>query len=150
MDLFQRSVKERGVNRAGRRTHQRGTSILELVVCLPTLLLVFFATMELSRAWLTVNITTTAAREGARRASVTPPDGAGNFDSGPALARITTVLDAADITPDVINVACDAAPCVSGDQVTATVEVTFDTVLPVFLPMLVGLDIDRATVMRYE
>jgi Flp pilus assembly protein TadG len=138
------------MNQAEGHRHQRGTSTLEFIVVLPTVLLLFFAIMELSRAWLTVNITTTAAREAARTASVTPPDGAGNFDPGPALTRINEVLTAANMTPDAVNVVCDTVPCVAGSQVTANVQVTFDTILPVFLPMLVGLDIDRTTVMRYE
>lgn len=140
------------MNRTELHQHQRGTSTLEFIVVLPILLLVFFAIMELSRAYLTVHITTTAAREGARLASVTPPDAGGNFDAAQALVRINDILDAANITPDPggINVTCDAAPCVAGNQVTATVLVTFDTVMPIFLPMLAGLAINRTTIMRYE
>lgn len=138
------------MNQAGGKQHQRGTSTLEFIVVLPTMLLLFFAIMELSRAWLTVNIATTAAREGARAGVVTPPDGAGNFDPGPALARIDEVLTAANITADFREVVCNAAPCVTDSEVTANVQVTFDTILPVFLPMLVGVDIDRTTIMRYE
>ena len=118
---------------------------MEFIVVLPTMLLLFFAIMELSRAWLTVSLASTAAREGARVGSVTDP-----FNPGLAQARITEILVAANLVPVVSNVVCDNAPCVSDDQVTATVTVTFDTVIPVFLPMLTGLNISRISIMRHE
>src|SRR5512132_1640174 len=79
--------KEGAMNRAGRQNNQRGTSTLEFAVVLPTLLFVFFSIMELSRAWLTVNIVTTASREGARLGSVSPTLGGNVFDPAPAEAR---------------------------------------------------------------
>ena len=140
------------MNRTELHHQQRGTSTLEFIVVLPILLLVFFAIMELSRAYLTVHITTTAAREGARLASVTPPDAGGNFDTAPALGRINAVLTSANITPDAggINVTCNAAPCETDSQVTATVQVTFATVMPIILEILEEVVITRTTIMRYE
>ena len=138
------------MNRAGQQKDQRGTSTLEFVVVLPTLLFVFFAIMELSRAWLTVNIVTTATREGARMGSVTPPLPPGDvFDPAPAEARIDEILAAANLSTGATkDVACPT-PCVTGSQVQANVQVTFNTVLP-FLPMLLDIDINRTTSMRYE
>ena len=122
---------------------------MELVVVLPTLLFIFFSIMELSRAWLTVNIVTTASREGARTGVVTPLSG-GSFDPAPAEARIDQILAAANITTGVVrNVTC-GAPCATGSQVQANVQVTFDTVMPGFLPMLTGININRTSTMRYE
>ncbi len=140
------------MNRTELHHHQRGTSTLQFIVVLPILLLVFFAIMELSRAWLTVHITTTAAREGARVASVTPPDDGGGFNTALALARINEILAAVNITPDAggINVTCNAAPWVTGDQVTATVTVIFATVMPIILEILGAVVITRTTIMRYE
>ena len=138
------------MNRAGRQKDQRGTSTLEFVVVLPTLLFVFFAIMEFSRAWLTVNIVTTATREGARMGSVTPPLAGDVFDPAPAEARIDEILAAANLSTGVIrSVTCPGA-CVTGSQVQANVQVTFDTVVPIFLPMLLDIDINRTTTMRYE
>ncbi len=117
---------------------------------LPTLLLVFFAIMELSRAWLTVNIVTTATREGARMGSVTPPLAGDVFDPAPAEARIDEILQAANLLTGAIRTVTCPGPCVTGSQVQANVQVTFDTVMPIFLPMLVGMDINRTTTMRYE
>jgi Flp pilus assembly protein TadG len=130
--------------------NQSGTSTLEFVVVLPTLLLVFFAIMELSRAWLTVNIVTTATREGARLGSVTPPLAGDVFDPGPAEARIDEILEAANLLTGATKSVSCPAPCVTGSQVQANVQVTFNTVVPIFLPMLTGMDINRTTVMRYE
>ena len=138
------------MNRAGRQKDQRGTSTLEFVVVLPTLLFVLFSIMELSRAWLTVNIVTTATREGARMGSVTPPLAGDVFDPAPAEARIDEILAAANLSTGAIKDVTCPTPCVTGSQVQANVQVTFDTVVPIFLRMLVGLDINRTTTMRYE
>lgn len=143
-------VKEFAMKRLEHRNHQRGTSTLELIVVLPTLLLVFFAIMELSRAWLTVNIITTASREGARVGSVTPPLLGGSFDPAPAEARIDEILEAANLLDSAIRSVSCGEPCVAGSEVQANVQVTFDTVMPIFLPMLMGLDINRTSTMRYE
>jgi Flp pilus assembly protein TadG len=138
------------MNRARQQKNQTGTSTLEFVVVLPTLLFLFFAIMELSRAWLTVNIVTTASREGARLGSVTPTLGGNIFDPAPAEARIDEILTAANLSTGVTRSVSCVAPCVAGSQVQANVQLTFDTVMPIFLPMLMGIDINRTTTMRYE
>jgi Flp pilus assembly protein TadG len=138
------------MNRTGRQKNQKGTSTLEFVVVLPTLLFVFLAIMELSRAWLTVNIVTTATREAARLGSVTPPLAGDVFDPGPAEARIDEILNAANLLTGATKTVTCPTPCVAGSQVQANVQVTFDTVVPIFLPMLTGMDINRTTTMRYE
>jgi Flp pilus assembly protein TadG len=137
------------MKRSKQSDSQTGTSTLEFVVVLPTLLLVFFAIMELSRAWLTVNIVTTASREGARIGSVTPSP-ANVFDPAPAETRIDEILAAANLLTGAIrNVTCPQ-PCMAGSRVQATVQVTFDTIVPIFLPILMDVNITRTTVMRYE
>jgi Flp pilus assembly protein TadG len=138
------------MKRAGRQNRQRGTSTLEFVVVLPTLLFVMFAIMELSRAWLTVNIVTTASREGARVGTVTPTQAGDVFDPAPAEARIDEILASANLSTGVVRSVACPNPCVAGSDVQANVQVTFDTVMPIFLPMLMGLDINRTTTMRYE
>ncbi|HXG02381.1 MAG TPA: TadE/TadG family type IV pilus assembly protein [Candidatus Binatia bacterium] len=146
-----------------RRTRdQRGTSTLEFVVVLPTLLLIFLGGLEFSRAWFTANVVTSAAREGARVAVVTPATGPNPttspvFDPGPAVARIGAVLSAANLTPTAVSVTCTPAPpppgqsgCVPGSQITATVTVNFATVVPAFLPMLASRPITGTATMRRE
>lgn len=124
----------------------RGTSTLELVIVLPTLLLVLFGSIELSRMWMTMNLVTQAAREGARVAVVTAP-----WDGGAtALSRIDQVLQGANLTAAARNVAC-AGGCTANSMVTSTVTVNFQTLFPVMLPGLAGpLALTGQAVMRYE
>lgn len=112
---------------------------------LPTLLLVIFAICELSRVWLTFNILTTALREGARAAVVTSP-----FNANAGIARINTVLASANLTPIAPPTVTCAAPCQPGSQVQADATVTFQTLFPVFLPMLQTLPLQQSASMRYE
>jgi Flp pilus assembly protein TadG len=121
-----------------RLNSQRGTSTLEFLVVLPMLLLIFLSSLELSRAWLTSNIATNAAREGARVGVVTPPPNPSSptFDNGPALTRISEVLTAANLTAASVSVTCSATACPPDSQVQATVVINFETVVPLFLPIL--------------
>jgi len=148
------------------RGNQRGTSTLEFVVVLPTLLIIFLAGLELSRAWFTANIATNAVREGARVGVVTPPLGtnpsAPVFDNSAAVARINDILTAANLTPASVSVTCTppASPppglsgCIPDSTVTASVTINFVTVTPLFLPVLgtpsSPLVITETTVMRRE
>jgi len=135
-----------------RAADQTGTSTLEIAVVLPVLLLVMFAIVELSRAWLTVNLATTAAREGARVGSVTPTGPGDVFDPAPALARIDAILGAAKLTcasPPCASVTCPT-PCVPDSEVRTNVVVTFQTLVPLVLPMLTQATIMQVASMRYE
>jgi hypothetical protein len=137
-----------------RPDNQRGTSTLEFVVVLPFLLLIFLASVELSRAWLTDNIMVNAAREGARWGVVTSP----TFDNVAAEARMTDVLDAANLTADSKSVTCTpvspnptpADPCPRDSEVLASVTINFETVVPLFLPMLSPLILQETVRMRRE
>jgi TadE-like protein len=118
--------------------NQRGTSTLEFIVVLPTLLLIFLASLELSRAWLTANIATNAVREAARVGVVTPPPNPSSpsFDNGPALSRMSEVLAAANLTAATSAVTCSSAACPPDSQIEASVTINFSTFVPLFLPML--------------
>jgi Flp pilus assembly protein TadG len=147
--------------------NQRGTSTLEFIVVLPTLLIIFLGGLELSRAWLAVNIATNAAREGARVGVVTPALGSNPnapiFDDSAALARIDDILKAANLYPAASRgVSCTppATPppglsgCIPDSQVKASVTLNFVTVVPLFLPVL-GTPSDplvmtETTIMRRE
>ena len=132
--------------------NQRGTSTLEFLVVLPTLLLIFLASLELSRAWLTANVATNAVREAARVGVVTPPPDPNNptFNNGPALARLTEVLNAANLTAATMSVTCSSTACPPDSQVEASVTINFDTVVPLFLPMLDQLPLQQVVRMRRE
>jgi Flp pilus assembly protein TadG len=129
---------------------ERGTSTLEFAVVLPSLLIIFLGGLELSRAWLTVNVTTNAVREGARVGAASNPVISGSnpvtysFDNTLALARLNQVLSSANLTPVTASVTCipAAAPpagttgCTPDSQIQASATVNFVTVAPLFLPML--------------
>jgi Flp pilus assembly protein TadG len=126
----------------------RGTSTVEFLVVLPTLLFVMLAIMELSRAWMTLNVVAAAAREGARVGVVTDP-----FDPAPAISRINTVLAGANLTPSTPpTVTCtNPLPCAPDSQVTATVTVNFSTLFPVIVPGLTGpIPLTNQAVAHFE
>ena len=104
---------------------------------------------------LAVNIVTTATREGARVGVVTPTLGGNVFDPTAADARITAVLNSANLTA--VNAqpwtTC-GTPCIPGSQVQASVQVNFVTFVPMLSTWL-GTSgspfvITRNTTMRYE
>jgi Flp pilus assembly protein TadG len=144
-------LPEREVRMAAMKTEKRphrncrGTSTLEFIVVLPLLMLILFAGVELSRAWMTMNVVVSAAREGARVGVVTAP-----FSSAAAIARMNAVLAGANLTSTVASVTC-AAPCGPDSLVTATVTVNFQTLFPVLLPMIPSpLPLTETAVMRFE
>lgn len=123
----------------------RGTSTLEMIIVLPCLLLVLFGSVELSRMWMTMNLVTQSAYEGARVAVVTEP-----FSTGPAITRINQVLAGGHLVAAAATVTC-AAPCAVNSPVTATVTVNFSTLFPKLLPVLAGpLPLTSTAVLRYE
>ncbi len=134
-----------------RQRDQRGTAPLEFVLVLPLLLFVWFGIVELSRAWHSLNIATTAAREGARVGSTTPTGAGDVFDPSPAEARIDGILAAANLlTGATRTVTCIPAECVPDSVVRADVSVTFGTAVPLVLPILQSLIIQQSASMRYE
>jgi hypothetical protein len=92
---------------------------------------------------MTVNLATTAVREGARAGAVAPdPVSAGN-------ARINQILGAGNWGGG--GVTCSTSPCAEGSEVTANVVVTFQTVVPLLLPaMFQNMPITQTAVARYE
>ena len=124
--------------------NSRGTSTLEFVVVLPVLLFVLFSIVELSRAWLTLNLATAAAREGVRAGVFAAPDSVSSVGD----AKINTILGNGTGTG---GVTCAASPCAPDQVVSATVTVQFRTVVPLILPaMFDPLNITQTASMRYE
>jgi Flp pilus assembly protein TadG len=124
--------------------NSRGTSTLEFVVVLPVLLFVLFSIVEVSRAWLTLNLATAAAREGVRAGVVAAPDSVTSVGN----ARINSMLGAGQWTG---GVSCAASPCAPDQVVSATVTMRFQTVVPLILPaMFANMNITQTASMRYE
>lgn len=130
-----------------RLSEQRGSAMVEMVVVLPILLFVLFAICELSRAFLTLHLTTTAVREAARAASVATAANA----SSEGVARLNAVLASGGLTGQnqsvVVQPSC-APPCEC--EVVATVDVVFTTIFPVLLPQLQTLTLTQTARMRHE
>jgi len=122
----------------------RGTSTLEFVVVLPVLLFVLFSIVEISRAWLTLNLATAAAREGVRAGVVAAPDSVSTAGN----AKIDAMLGSGNWTG---NVSCATSPCAPDQVVSATVTLQFQTVVPQIMPAMFGtMNITQTATMRYE
>ena len=124
---------------------ERGVASLEFVLILPILLFVIFTGVELSRAWMTLNLLTSAAREAARAGVVASPTGvaaAGN-------ARLTAILASVGGWSGP-GTSCSQNPCVTDAQVTVTVSVNFNTVLPNIWILPQPLVLTQTASMRYE
>jgi Flp pilus assembly protein TadG len=128
--------------------------MVEFIIILPALLLVLFATMEVSRLWLTVGVVAEAAREGARAGALTSP-----FVDDPsgAISTIISVLTAANLSassPTTVKcVPTGSCTTGSGATVTATVSVPFNTPIPLLVPLFggsSGLAVSQTAQMRYE
>jgi len=118
--------------------------VIELALVLPLLLIVVFGITEFGRAWMTLNVLTSAAREGCRLAVVTAPDVTA------VDARVREVCNAARVTPTSILVAGPDPDDVSR-RVTVTVEANFQVVTGNLLGPFSGTIPLRANaVMRHE
>jgi Flp pilus assembly protein TadG len=124
---------------------QRGVASLEFVLILPILLFVLFASAELSRAFFTLNLLTTAAREAARAGVVAAPDAV----QARGTARLNQLLGAGNWSG---TVTCVPAPCSidTDSRVQVNVSMPFTTVLPNLLPMLSSITLQQTASMRYE
>jgi Flp pilus assembly protein TadG len=109
--------------------NERGTSSVEFILIAPFLLLILFASVELSRAWFTMNLLTTAAREAVRAAVVAAPDQVASVGN----ARLTQILGAGNYSG---GVSCSTNPCGQNSQVTANISMNFNTVVPNLLWMI--------------
>ena len=126
------------------RKNERGQSVIEMALVLPLLLLVVFGITEFGRAWMAMNVLTSAAREGCRLAVVTGPDVAA------VEARVQAVCDAARIVPTAIDVV-GPDPADVSRRVTVTVEADFQVVTGNLLGPFSGIIPLQATaVMRHE
>ena len=122
----------------------RGQTVVEFALVLPLLLLVLFGITEFGRCWMTVNILTSAAREGARLAAVTAPNIAD------VNAKVTDVCTAAGVTPTLITVV-PPDPLDPEGRLSVTVQADFVVIPGNFLGSFSGTIPLRATsVMRHE
>jgi Flp pilus assembly protein TadG len=124
--------------------NSRGQSVVEFALVLPLLFVLVFGITEFGRAWMQMNLMTSAAREGARLAVVTAPD------VGRVTARVQEVCDAGRINPTLITVSGPDATD-PDRRVTVTVEANFQVVTGTILNTFSGTIPLRATAtMRHE
>lgn len=122
----------------------RGQAIVEFALVINLLLLILFGITEFGRAWMTVNVLTSAAREGVRLAVVTEPN---VID---VKQRVTDVCTAAGITPTAITVV-GPNPQDIERKVTVTVKANFKILTGDILgPMSGTIPLSAESVMRYE
>jgi Flp pilus assembly protein TadG len=131
--------------------HERGSSTVELLFVIPILFLMFAGIFECSRAWLTVSMVASAAREGARVGVRTPTTGSNNtFNAAPALTQIDSILSGAGLSAGATRSVACASPCQPDSQVTSTVSVPFTTIIPALDAVLGTVNVTETAVMRYE
>lgn len=133
------------IRAVGRRLKDsRGQSMVEFALVLPILLLLVFGVTEFSRAFMTLNVITAAAREGCRVAVVTDPD------TDAVMARVNEVCAAARVTPSNVAVA-GPDPADVDRRVTVTVETNFQVLSAQVLGAFSGvISLHASAVMRHE
>jgi Flp pilus assembly protein TadG len=122
----------------------RGQAVIEFALILPLLLLLCFGITEFGRAWMTMNILTSAAREGVRLAAVTAPDVAA------VTQRVRDVCDAARVVPSTITVV-PPDPNDVNRRVSVTVETQFVVIPGQILGSFNGsIPLRTTSIMRHE
>ena len=115
--------------------------MVELAIILPLLLLIVFGIFEFGRAMYITNTLTNAAREGARRAAVSPAP----IDID---AFVTSSIPF-DQTGLVITTSTTTPVSGTGVPVTVTITLPFNTVTEM-IPLLDGIILRGEATMRYE
>ena len=135
----------RAMDRLRLLSEERGSAMVEMVFVVPVLALILFGIVELSRAWFTLQVAASAAREGARAGAVAPT---GNEKSN-GEARIDALLTTAGLTATSRSVDKVALAGTTDFEIVSTVNLTFSTVLPL-LPQLQSLSLSESARMRFE
>lgn len=125
-------------------TEQNGQALVEMAFVLPLLLLILFGIIEFGRALYITNTLTNAAREGARRASVTPspPLDVAGLES---FVESCIPFDKAGLVVDITPV----SPAHGVDTIKVAVNLPFHTTVPI-MGMLDGITLKGEASMMYE
>ncbi len=118
----------------------KGQSTVEFALVVPLLIVMVVAIVEFGRLWMTVNVLTSAAREGARIAAISAPD----------YWRVNNaaqnVLSASQINGATVSL---SGPNSAGD-VRVTVRMTYAPVTGNIIPRLAALQLARSSTMHWE
>jgi len=119
---------------------QKGQSLVEFALLVPVFVIMLFGIMEFARLWETMNVLTSAAREGARVAAVTAPS------VSQATNAVERLLGAANIS--------GAAVTVSGPnsdaEVIVTVSVNYTPLTGSIVPGIGAISLTRSSAMHWE
>ncbi|MGB7970763.1 MAG: TadE family protein [Candidatus Deferrimicrobiaceae bacterium] len=115
---------------AGKR--KKGQSLVEFALLLPLFLLMVVGVAEFGRAWMTRNILTGAAREGARVAAVQPTF---PLSQAQGTARVNSVLSGTGVTPSGISVTDPGGPV---NSIKVVVTSMYSVAITGFIPGLPG------------
>ena len=121
--------------------HHEGQSLVEFALVVPIYILILMGIIEFGRAWMTMNILSSASREGARIAAVTGPD------VSSVNTAVQNVLSASNLPSGTINV---SGPN-SNREVRVTVTINYNPITGGLVPGLSNsIQLSRTTTMRWE
>jgi hypothetical protein len=124
----------------------QGSVLIELALTLPLLLLIVFGIFEFGRAMYIKNTLNSAAREGARRASISPTT---PLDIASLENHVRTCIPF-DTTGSALVDIKPAVPAHGIDTITVTVTLPFHTAVPLLLTQLKEFDLKGEASMLYE
>jgi Flp pilus assembly protein TadG len=119
---------------------EKGQALVEFALVLPVFIFLVFGIIEFGRLWETVNIMTSASREGARAAAVSAPD------MTPAMNAAQNVLTAGNVTNATIN----AVGPNGANEVVVTVTLNYTPLTGSIVPGIGPFSLTRSTTMRWE
>ena len=119
---------------------QKGQSLVEFVLLLPVFIILLFGIIEFGRLWETMNVLTSAAREGARVAAVTNPN------VGAATGAAQNILSAANIQGATVTVSGPNA----ANEVVVTVNFNYTPITGSIIPGIGPFALTRSTTMYWE
>jgi len=123
---------------------RKGQAMVELALVLPLLLLIVFGITEFGRALWIVNTLTNAAREGARRASVSPGVPLNTVQLEDRIKECIP-FDQTDLDIDIAPI----SPVHGIDTITVVVNLPFQSSVPI-IDMLNGITLKGEASMLYE
>ena len=119
---------------------EKGQSLVEFALVLPIFIFLVFGIIEFGRLWETVNIMTSAAREGARAAAVSAPD------MTSAMNAAQNVLTAGNVSNATVN----AVGPNGANEVVVTVTLNYTPLTGSIVPGIGPFYLTRGTKMRWE
>ena len=120
---------------------QEGQSVVEFALVLPIFILLLMGMIEFGRIWMTMNVLSSASREGARIAAVTGPD------ASRVTNTVQNALSAANLPSGIVSINGPNA----NSEVTVTVRITYTSITGGVVPGLASpMQLTRSTTMRWE